>query len=84
MVIILHSTIYSHYVSGNSGSAFVEVLVKSSHDAEYISLLPQSILMSSEESRSGRNHMRIKVFSKGKHQTDEYTLANQPFFFRKT
>ena len=57
----------SHHVvlSGNSGSAFVEVLVKSSHDAEYISLLPQSIMMSSEESRSGRNHMRIKVFSKG-------------------
>ena len=58
------------YLSGNMASAFVEVLVSSSaeddHGIDYVSLLPQSILMSSEESKSGRNLTRTKLFSQGK------------------
>ena len=48
------------------GSAFVEVLVKSSIEKEdYLSLLPQSMLMSAEESKSQRNLTRTKLFLTG-------------------
>ncbi len=55
---------------GNMGSAFVEVLVKSSsieNGEDYLSLLPQSMLMSAEESRSNRNLTRTKLFLTGNH-----------------
>ena len=53
-------------ITGNSGSAFVEVLVRDSLEGIYVSLLPQSMLMSAEESKSGRNLSRTKHFSTGK------------------
>lgn len=51
---------------GNLGSAFVEVLVRESEfGGDFVSLLPQSMLMTAEESKSGRNLTRTKVFGQG-------------------
>lgn len=53
--------------SGNFGSAFVEVLVSdSSYPDQCVTLLPVSMLMSSMESRSGRNKNKVAIYSEDK------------------
>ena len=53
-----------HYL-GNSGSAFVEVLVSDSENPEtFVTLLHMSMLMTVQEARTGRN--KSKVFSYGR------------------
>ena len=54
---------------GNFGSAFVEVLVgdsASSDSEEYITLLPQSTLMTVPDSRRGKNKTRSVTYSREK------------------
>lgn len=53
--------------SGNFGSAFVEVLVSdSSYPDQCVTLLPVSMLMTSVESRSGRNKNKVAIYCKDK------------------
>lgn len=61
------TTMICSHLLGNLGSAFVEVLVCTSLEEinDYISLLPQSMLMTAEESKRGRNMTRTKIFSLG-------------------
>ena len=55
------------FCSGNFGSAFVEVLVSdSSSPDQCVTLLPVSMLMSSVESRSGRNKNKMAIYGKDK------------------
>ncbi|CAF3068230.1 unnamed protein product [Rotaria socialis] len=47
---------------GNDGSAFIELLVSQSTSDEWTALLPQTMLMTPNESRSNKNRNQIKVF----------------------
>lgn len=52
---------------GNSGSAFVEVLVSDSENPEtYVTLLHMSMLMTLQEARMGRNKSKVVSYGKDK------------------